>query len=116
MRGRVESLSSGAASRPGALFCQQCGNSVTRTSDLSDVAAGTAQQDDSSEPPLDSRLQTQKLDLPERAGRPQVEKLRRASTVVLSEASYDASLRFVLVAAVLFVLFLVILLLSKIIT
>jgi len=106
----------GAASRPGALFCQQCGNSVTRTSDRSDVATGTEQQDDASEPTLDPRLQTQKLASPERGGRPQVEKLRKVSSVVINQASSDASLRFVLVAAVLFVLFLVILLLSKIIT
>jgi hypothetical protein len=45
-----------------------------------------------------------------------VQKLRDASNVVIDEASYDASLRFVLVAAVLFVLFLVILVLSKVIT
>lgn len=45
--------------------------------------------------------------------RPRVDKLRRASSVVLDEASYDPSLRFVLVAAVLFVLFLILLLLSK---
>jgi hypothetical protein len=80
------------------------------------VAAGTGQQDDPSEPPVDSRLQTQKLDLPERGGRPRGEKLRKATSVVINEASYDASLRFVLIAAVLFLLFLVILLLSKIIT
>jgi hypothetical protein len=45
-----------------------------------------------------------------------VQKLRDASSVVIDEASYDASLRFVLVAAALFILFLVILLLSKVIT
>ena len=45
-----------------------------------------------------------------------VQKLRDASSVVIDEASYDASLRFVLVAAGLFILFLVILLLSKLIT
>jgi hypothetical protein len=45
-----------------------------------------------------------------------VQKLRDASSVVIDEASYDASLRFVMVAAVLFILFLVILLLSKVIT
>ena len=44
---------------------------------------------------------------------PQVDRLRRASSVVLEEASYDPSFRFVLVAAVLFVLFLIVLLLSK---
>jgi hypothetical protein len=45
-----------------------------------------------------------------------VQKLRDVSSVVIDEASYDASLRFVLVAAVLFILFLVILFLSKVIT
>jgi hypothetical protein len=45
-----------------------------------------------------------------------VQKLRDASSVVIDEASYDASLRFVLIAAALFILFLVMLLLSKVIT
>jgi len=41
------------------------------------------------------------------------QKLREISSVVLDEASYDPSLRFVLVAAVLFVLFLIIVLLNR---
>ena len=45
-----------------------------------------------------------------------VQKLRDASSVVIEEASYDASFRFVLVAVVLFILFLVMLILSKVIT
>jgi hypothetical protein len=44
-----------------------------------------------------------------------VQKFREMSNVVIDEASYDPSLRFVLVAAVLFVLFLVIVLLNKVI-
>jgi hypothetical protein len=43
-------------------------------------------------------------------------KVRAMSSVVLDEAGYDPSLRFVLVAVVLFVLFLIILLLNKFIT
>ena len=43
-----------------------------------------------------------------------VEKIRQASTVVIEEASYDPSLRFVLVALGLFVLFIVLLVLSKV--
>lgn len=43
-----------------------------------------------------------------------VGKLREISTVVLDEASYDPSLRFVLVAAGLFILFLIILFLSEV--
>jgi predicted RNA-binding Zn-ribbon protein involved in translation (DUF1610 family) len=43
-----------------------------------------------------------------------VEKIRHVSTVMFEEASYDPSLRFVLVALGLFVVFLVLLLLSKV--
>lgn len=46
--------------------------------------------------------------------RPRVEKLREASTVVFDEASDDPGLRFVIVAALLFLLFLFILLFSYI--
>jgi zinc ribbon protein len=42
-----------------------------------------------------------------------VQKVREISTVVLDEAGYDPSLRFVLVAAALFILFLIIVLLNK---
>ena len=45
---------------------------------------------------------------------PRVEKLRQASNVVLDEAAYDPSLRFILIALALFLIFLVILLASNI--
>lgn len=44
--------------------------------------------------------------------RPQVEKLRHASSVVFEEAAIDPSLRFVLIAVFVFIVFLVLLLLS----
>lgn len=44
--------------------------------------------------------------------RPRVEKLRQASNVVIEEAAIDPSLRFVLIAAFLFILFVVLLLFS----
>ena len=43
-----------------------------------------------------------------------VEKIRTASTHVIEEASYDPSLRFVLVAMGLFIVFLILLVLSKV--
>jgi hypothetical protein len=43
---------------------------------------------------------------------PRVEKLRQASNVMLEEASYDPSLRFVLVAVAIFILSLLLLLLN----
>ena len=43
-----------------------------------------------------------------------VEKIRQVSSVVIEEASYDPSLRFVLVALVLFIVFIILLVLSKV--
>lgn len=43
-----------------------------------------------------------------------VEKLRRASSVVIDQAAYDPSLRFVLIGALLFIVFLVLLLFSEV--
>ena len=45
-----------------------------------------------------------------------VQKVREISSVVIDEAGYDPSLRFVLVAAILFFLFLVIVLLNRLIS
>ncbi len=47
--------------------------------------------------------------------RPRVERLRKVSSVVIDEAAYDPSLRFVLVAALLFGMFLLLLLLNELI-
>lgn len=46
--------------------------------------------------------------------RERVEKIRRASSVMIDHAAYDPSFRFLLVAAVLFIFFLVLMLLSKV--
>jgi hypothetical protein len=43
-----------------------------------------------------------------------VDKIRRVSSVVIDQAAYDPSLRFILVAAVLFFLFLFLLIVSKV--
>jgi hypothetical protein len=47
--------------------------------------------------------------------RDRVGKIRHVSSVMLDQAGYDPSLRFLLVAAVLFVIFIVVLILSKVI-
>ena len=47
--------------------------------------------------------------------RERVEKIRHVSSVVIDQAAYDPSLRFLLVAAAFFILFLVLLILSKVI-
>ncbi|HLA12417.1 MAG TPA: zinc ribbon domain-containing protein [Pyrinomonadaceae bacterium] len=51
-----------------------------------------------------------------RTGQPrEMDRVRKISSVVIEQATYDPSLRFILVAAVLFLLFIVILVMSKLI-
>ncbi|HSD47207.1 MAG TPA: hypothetical protein VLB87_11300 [Pyrinomonadaceae bacterium] len=45
--------------------------------------------------------------------RERIETIKHVSSVMIDQAAYDPSLRFLLVAAVLFVLFLLLLILSK---
>ena len=45
----------------------------------------------------------------------EMDRVRKISSVVIEQATYDPSLRFILVAAVLFLLFIVILVMSKLI-
>ena len=82
-QGYATSAAANASSRPAARDLQQAG---TVSSHMRDAAADVKKS---------------------------IDRVREISTVVLDEASYDPSARFVLVAAVLFVLFLVILILSE---
>jgi hypothetical protein len=74
------------------MFCPQCGNAIQQI-----VAT----------PPTEPPAHTEGV-------RARVEKLRKVSSVVIDEAAYDPSLRFLLVAAALFLLFLILLILSKV--
>ena len=67
-----------------------------------------------SAPPKRHRMREAARGAVEESLLPRVEKLRQASNVVLDEASYDPSLRFVLIAIALFLVFLVLLLASKV--
>ena len=51
----------------------------------------------------------------ERPLRDRVDKIRKVSSVMIDQAAYDPSFRFLLVAAVLFIIFLVLMLLSKVV-
>jgi len=87
----------GVSVRQNALFCPQCGEKI---------------EDVVRENPASA--------VPEKTGvaenvRERVEKIRHVSTVMIDQAAYDPSLRFLLVAAVLFVVFLILLFLSKVI-
>jgi len=87
----------GISLRQSALYCPQCGeqipeNSTEPSTERTAARAGVADN-----------------------VRDRVEKIRQVSSVVIDQASYDPSLRFLLVTAALFVLFLVLVILSKVI-
>jgi len=145
----------GASSKPGELFCAQCGNALAteRSEELAqqntsaatnDLPAGTATEQETSgarqseqrtvhdaAPPTSSvaaavpsppnqnpAIASLRAGLAERGDledrvKPPADKQRRVSSVVLNEAAYDPSIRFILVVGFLFVLCLVLLLLSK---
>ena len=88
----------GASVRQGAMFCPQCGDPMA-TETIVDTAPA--------QPLLPAR--------PPEGVKAHVEKLQKFSSVVIDQAAYDPSLRFLLVAAAFFLLFLVLLILSKVI-
>ena len=96
----------GASVRQRAVFCPQCGNSVSEG------------QDPATTTPLIPETVIETAPAPkvhDEGVRGRVKKLRKVSSVVIDQAAYDPSLRFLLVAALLFLLFLVLLILSKVI-
>jgi hypothetical protein len=130
----------GVSVRHHAMFCPQCGNpisgqaQVTTSNSLSDtvmesVPNEVVRPDLAATQPLSAltplipeSAATQALGsappahkVSEDGVRARVERLRKVSSVVLDQAAYDPSLRFLLVAAGFFLLFLVLLILSKVI-
>ena len=96
----------GASVRQRAMFCPQCGHPVSQA------------QDPATTTPLIPETVMETAPAPkvhDEGVRGRVDKLRKVSSVVIDQAAYDPSLRFLLVAAVLFLLFLVLLILSKVI-
>lgn len=88
----------GVSVRQHAMFCPQCGNPIS-DAPATNLTPAPAPQPARQHDGVKGR----------------VEKLRHVSSVVIDQAAYDPSLRFLLVAAAFFILFLVLLILSKII-
>ena len=97
----------GVTVRQHAMFCPQCGNPIPQHG-APTVTTATETIVDQPLPPPQPVRHTDGV-----KGR--VEKLRHVSSVVIDQAAYDPSLRFLLVAAAFFILFLVLLILSKVI-
>ena len=125
----------------GVLFCPECGNPLAQDAAQPDepqqtpgketVATSMAPADSSKVPKDASPAREERATARERTRETlqrasqrtrgaiednvkRVEKIHHVSSVVLEEASYDPSLRFVLVALGLFILFVVLLVLSKV--
>ena len=115
------------------MYCPQCGHPIGQDStptsiSLSDTIIDTppletVQPDLAATQPLSAVVQPTPKHAPpplitkttDHSVRGRVEHIRKVSSVVLDQAAYDPSLRFLLVAAAFFVLFLVLLILSKVI-
>jgi hypothetical protein len=115
----------GASVREHAMFCPQCGNPITQASPIvvqpvTDTIVDTAptealMPDPAATQPLSAVAPPAAPRAHEDGVLARVEKIRKVSSVVIDQAGYDPSLRFLLVAAVLFVLYLVLLIFSKVI-
>ena len=93
------------------MFCPQCGKAIPETPVITATTTATTASDTivdhAPPPPPPVRHQD--------GVKGRVEKLRHVSSVVIDQAAYDPSLRFLLVAAAMFLLFLVLLIMSKVI-
>ena len=117
--------SCGATVRDRALFCAQCGNPIPQTAttavyNVQDTIIDHAptealRPDPAATQPLSAVVQPATPKVHEDGVLGRVEEIKKVSTVMIHQAAYDPSLRFLLVAAVLFLLFLVLLILSKVI-
>jgi hypothetical protein len=117
----------GVTVRQHAVFCPQCGSPISEAAatTVSDTAFDTAptealRPDLAATQPLSAVVPPAVPPPPQNAPaqegvRARVEKFRKVSSVMIDQAAYDPSLRFLLVAAALFLVFLVLLILSKVI-
>jgi predicted RNA-binding Zn-ribbon protein involved in translation (DUF1610 family) len=105
----------GVSLRERAMFCPQCGQLIPEhQSTTTSIAAA--------ETIIDNAPPSTPVPAPVAIHRPtdhsvkaRVEHIRKVSSVMIDQAAYDPSLRFLLVAAAFFILFLVLLIASKVI-
>ena len=110
----------GVSVRQHAMFCPQCGNpirgheSAPTSISLSDTIIDTAPTEvlPAEPPPKPAPVVHKPAD---HSVRGRVEHIRKVSSVMIDQAAYDPSLRFLLVAAAFFILFIVLLIASKVI-
>jgi hypothetical protein len=123
----------GVTLRQRAMFCPQCGQKIDdydlrdtqllepRLADTQIIERQAGETQLLESPARDVQpTEDPSLTMPALTGvshnvRDRVEKIKHVSHVVIDQAAYDPSLRFILVAAVIFVVFLLVVILSKVI-
>ena len=107
----------GVTLRQNALFCPQCGQQLGEQT----ISGANVTEAEVPETPIREKpapTVTTHVSAPTGVAgnvRGRVEKIRHVSSVVIDQAAYDPSLRFILVAVGVFVFFLLLLILSKVI-
>jgi zinc-ribbon domain len=110
----------GVSVRQHAMFCPQCGNPIAKVDTAptealrTDLAATQPLSAVVQPPPPTQNVPTSDGMRAHDGMRGRVDKFRKVSSIMIDQAAYDPSLRFLLVAAGLFLLFLVLLILSKV--
>jgi uncharacterized Zn finger protein (UPF0148 family) len=113
----------GVSLRQRAVYCPQCGELIGEP-EAAEVSPSAPTQALHPAQPTSQTAPTQVYNPTPHASakagvaenvRERVEKIKHVSSVMIDQAAYDPSLRFLLVAAVLFVLFIVLLIFSKVI-
>jgi hypothetical protein len=99
----------GVTVRELAMFCPQCGNPIPQVAAPTVTTATDTIVEPAPVVPAPKPVRHHD------GVKGRVEKLRHVSSVVIDQAAYDPSLRFLLVAAAFFILFLVLLIMSKVI-
>jgi predicted RNA-binding Zn-ribbon protein involved in translation (DUF1610 family) len=124
----------GVSVRERAMFCPQCGNPIAQhQSTTTNISAADTIVDNAPAETRTDLAMTQPLTAvapvenppmqthavvhrpTDHSVRGRVEHIRKVSSVMLDQAAYDPSLRFLLVAAAFFILFIVLLIASKVI-
>jgi len=106
----------GVSLRERAMFCPQCGKLIPEheSTDTNISAAADTMIDNA--PPSTPTAAPVAVHRPtDHSVKARVEHIRKVSSVMIDQAAYDPSLRFLLVAAAFFILFLVLLIASKVI-
>jgi len=107
----------GVSVREHAMFCPQCGNPITQhRAATTNISTAETIVDDAPVESTPTPAQPVVVHRPaDHSVRGRVEHIRKVSSVMIDQAAYDPSLRFLLVAAAFFILFIVLLIASKVI-